>query len=814
MKTTITTMVMLICIVGITFSQKSNGIISGSLLEASGDPAPFVTVILLNADSAIVKTDFTKDNGTFSFPSIGAGTYTVQTSSIQYKSHVSNTIILADGQHLKMEPIMIQPAVNELDDVQIVASRPMIEVEPDKTVFNVEGSPNASGNTGMELLRKSPGVIIDNNDNIILQGKNGVRIYIDGKPTQLSGEDLTAMLRSMQSEQIEAIEIITNPPAKYEAQGNAGIINIRLKRDKNLGTNATFTSGYNVGIEERYRAGITLNHRTKKVSMFGNYNYYDMGGENFTNLNKELNGMYQDQNGTINYGVIGHGFRGGADYFINKQHTLGFVVNGNLNERNIRNLSTTPIGELPRAGLPDSVLIADNHNNNTTDNINSNINYQFKGKKGSTVNIDLDYGLFDTSGNANQPNEYFDGAENMLLNGSYYTNTQATEIDIKTVKLDYETKLGKGKFSAGSKYASVITDNSFDFYNLDGKEGIPSLDLERTSDFTYDERVLAFYTNYAVKLSEKINLNAGVRVENTHSTGDLTSEQPTNNEVVERSYTDLFPSGGLTYAHSKTHQFGMNYSRRIDRPSYQNLNPFEFRLDELTFREGNPFLRPQYSHNFQLTHTFMSKLNTRVSYSITKDFFGQVTELKPGTDGSVIKQQNLADATNLGVNVSYPFNVTNWWSGYSSLNLNHATYKSAITRDHVDLNATTYNIFVQNNFILPLGLKLELSGWYNSPSIWGGTFVTGRMYSINTGIQKSVLDKKGNITIGIDDLFLTQRWTGESDFGGLLIDGNGGQDSRRFKIGFTYRIGNQQVKARRRQSGQAAEQKRIQQGNN
>ena len=811
MKAT-TTLMAILCAITSAFSQKANGSISGKLIETSGDPAAFVTVILLNTDSAIVKTDFSKDDGAFLFPNIAKGEYHIQVNSVQYKPHFSESILIADEQNLKLAPIKLAAAVKELDEVKVVATKPLIEVQPDKTVFNVEGSPNASGNNGMDLLRKSPGVIIDNNDNVILQGKNGVRIFIDGKPSQLTGEDLTAMLRSMQSEQIEAIEIITNPPAKYEAQGNAGIINIKLKRDKNLGTNATFNTGYDVHIRERYRAGITANHRTKKFSLFGNYNYYDQAGENFVNFDNDILGLndpiYRDGESTINWHVIGHGFRGGADYFINKQHNIGFVANGNLNSRDIDNVSDTDMGGLPRTNTPDSILVADNISDNDVNNLNFNFNYQFKGQKGSSINIDLDYGKFMSDGFTDQPNETFDSDRSELFSSDYFTNTQVTDIDIRTAKLDYEVNLGKGRFSAGSKYSSVITDNEFLFYNHTERGINPELDIDRSSTFTYDERVFALYTNYAIKLNDKINFNVGVRMEHTESLGDLVSEKTTNNTTVDRSYTDFFPSGGLTYAINKTNQLGVNYSRRIDRPSYQNLNPFEFRLDKNTFREGNPFLQPQYTHSFQLTHTYKYKLNTRLSYSITSDFFGQVTEIKDNSDGaSLIRQENLADAKNYGLNISYPFSVTKWWGGYASFNLNHASFKSDLKVSRLDINATTYNIYVQNNFTLPAGFKFELSGWYNSPSIWGGTFVTGSMYSINIGLQKSVFKGKGNFTMGLDDIFWTQKWNGDSDFNNLKIDGNGGRDSRRFKVGLTYRIGNQKVKVRKRKTGQEDEQK-------
>lgn len=781
------------------------GKISGQLLDENAQPAAFVTVMLMTPDSTMAKGGITDTEGQFAFVGIAPGTYRVESSSVEFEKF-STDLFEYDGKSLSLPAVQLRTMTKELAEVTVTATRPMIEVQPDKTVFNVTSSPNATGTDGMELLRRSPGVTVDNNDNIILQGKNGVIVYIDDKPVQLSGQDLVAMLRGMQSDQIESIEIITNPSSKYDAQGNAGIINIRLKRDKNLGTNAQFNTGYSVGRRERYRGGVTANHREKNFSVTGNYNYYNNESWNSQDIYREQLDAFYDTEGEQNWNVKGHGFRAGGDYYLTDKHTVGMVVNGFVNNNNSRNYSFTPIGPLA-TGTPDSVLVANNRDARDITQLNYNLNYMYKGAKGATVNLDLDYGTFNSSDETLQPNEYRTPDTGELMSGRYFTNYRDTEIDIYTAKVDYEVTLGEGRLSMGAKVSNVLTDNAFEQYNE--TSGTPILE-ERSSLFEYTERVSAAYVSYAVKLAEKWNLTSGLRMESTFSEGDLTTLTGTDDQLVTRRYTDFFPSGGLTYAISEKHQLGVNYSRRINRPSYQDLNPFEYQLDELTYQKGNPFLNPQYTDSYQLTHTYNSFLSTRVGYSHTSNFFSQVIEPSDENErATVLRQQNLATSRNYSLNISAPVNILKWWSTYSSLTVNRTEFESALKFDQLSIGITTVNVFIQNNFMLPKKFKLEVSGWYNSPQLWAGTLRTSSLYSIDIGVQKAVFKDRGNINVGISDIFRTQQWTGGTNFNDVRLRIGGAWDSHRLNVGFTYRLGNDNVKMRRRSTGLEDESSRI-----
>lgn len=793
-----------------SIAQSVNSI-SGKFLEENGDPAAFTTVVLLDTDSTLVKVESTDEQGAFTMSEIKAGKYRLMTRSLQYNNYLSDYFKLESGQSKKFDPITLVNSVNELEDVEVRATRPLVDIQPDKTVFNIENSLNATGADAMELLRKAPGVVIDNNDNIILQGKNGIKVYIDGKPSYLSGEELVSMLRGMTADQIESIEIITNPSAKYDAEGNAGIINIVLKRNKNLGFNGKVSANARIGEKKQYSGNFNYNYRSQKMNIYGNYGYHNNEGSGYSNFYKQLNGFTLDQHGEWDWYHNGHDLRTGLDYLINDKQTIGVVLQGNISDNGNKNYSRTPIAN-PDNQI-ENILIAENERDGTTDNVKVNLNYQIKNDDGTSVNFDADYGYFWRSRDGFLPNRYYDPQENEILEERIFSDAQDTRIDIKTLKGDYESKLAGGNLTSGLKYSNVGTKNSYDYFIHNNDQ--VSRDIDRSSDFDYTEIIYAAYSTYSGKIGDKLTYNAGLRVERTESEGILDSEKSSANENVTRSYTDFFPSGGIAYNISKSNNLSFNYSRRIDRPNYQDLNPFEFKLDELTFRRGNPFLKPQYTNNFQLNHSFKHKLNTSITYSITNDFFAQITDTV-GQKSSMISQQNIADAQNIGLNTSYNTDITKWWNVFTNFNLFHVRYDTDYKNVNIKLNATTYNIYLQNSFNLPADIKMELSGWYNSPSIWGGTFETGDMWSVDLGLKRSVWNERMFITMGVQDIFKTQKWDGISEYGGLRIEGDGGYDSRRFTVKVDFKFGNQNVKKIRdnRKTGLEEESERIGGGGN
>ena len=792
---------------GKAFAQNSSAQIKGQVLSSNAQALEYANVRLHKAsDSTVVKLEYTQADGTFHIANVEPGQYRIAVSFVGYPNYLSPIHELQAGQELTLPAIKLQEAPAELQGVTVKAQKPLLEIRPDKTVFNVEGSITASGSNAFDLLRKSPGVVIDNNDNITMLGRAGIRIYIDGRPSPMQGSDLAQFLRSLQSNEIEAIELITNPSAKYDAQGNAGIINIRLKKDKKLGANGNVNLGYSTGEKAWYNGGLSANYRNKKTNLFGSYNYSDNEFLNYMTMDRNQLGARFNQKSDMGNVSQNHNFKLGADWFLNKQETFGVLASGFLGNNGYYSNGRTEISRLGQSNL-DSILIAKSDNSGQRNNLNFNLNYRFDNGKGKTLNLDADYGLFRNTGEEFQPNYYYDAAEQVKLTERIFAYSAPTNIDIYTFKADFENKLWGGQLGAGIKASYVRTDNTFDFFNV--LDNVKVLNIDLSNQFIYTENVNAAYVSYSRQL-KKWGFNAGLRAEQTNSEGDLQAYKPVNDDNVQRHYLDFFPSGGVTYNLNQKNTFALNYSRRVNRPSYQDLNPFQNRLDELTYEQGNPFLKPEYAHNLQLRHTFSSRFNTTLSYSHTQD---QITRFldTAGTKANYITWLNLANQYAYSVAFSAPIQIKKWWNSFTNMTGSHVRNQADFGEGKiVSLNASTFNVYSQQTFTLPKGWSAEVSGWYNSPSLWGGTFKMNAMWSMDMGIQKKIMKDKGNIKLGVSDIFKSNKWTGISRFGALNLDIAGGWDSRRLKLNFTYNLGNSEVKAaRRRSTGLEDEQRRI-----
>ena len=730
------------------------------------------------------------------------GTYQLKISGLNIQEYASAVIILQD-KNIILENINIKTKQNQLEEVQVVVKKPIVEIFADKTVFNVQNTISAAGLTAMELLRKAPGVIVDNNDNLIVEGKTGVQIYIDGKPSILFGADLTNYLKTIQSSDVDVIEIITQPSSKYEAAGNAGIVNIKLKKDKRFGTNGTAAVGYAIGTFAKYNSSLTLNSRGKKTNVFGTYSNRFDDNLSFINLNRTQSNTVFDSRTTTKTNNNANNIKAGMDYFANKKNTFGFVVNGNFNNSFGNGQTRTPI--FPSgSSAPSQVLKAQSNSQSTSYNVQSNVNYRFTDTLGHTVSADLDYGKYQNIRTSSQPNQYFNGNETVLQSEVNFKMNTPINIDILSFKADYEQNFMGGKLGLGLKTSVVNTDNTFDFFDVVNNNATQN--FTRSNNFQFSENINALYFNFNRKI-KKFNFQAGLRAEQTVSTGDLNSTQANLNNTVERNYTDYFPSAGITYNLNQNNTWQGNYSRRIERPSYQALNPFEMQIDELSFQRGNPFLQPQYTQNFKLAHTYKYKLTTSLSYSFISDFFAQITQAE-GPTRNFIMQRNVANQEVWNLGVSYPFSPAKWWEVYMNVQASNSAFKGN-DANFVSITQNNMNVYGQNTFSLPKKIKLEVSGWFSSPSVWGGTYRTKSLGSLDLAVQKKILKDKINVRMAVSDIFFTSPWRGDFTFGELAIRGNGGFESRQFRVNLSYNFGNSNVKATQRKTGVDDENNRI-----
>lgn len=787
--------------------------IHGYIKNNAGIPVGNATISLLKAaDSSVARLALSNDSGYYSFPPIKEGQYLISASHAGHQPVFSAPF--ATGNTDVTVPVLVLAAASgDMQTVTVTARKPLIEVKADKTILNVEGTINATGTDALELLRRSPGVIVDKDERLSMQGKNGVKVYVDGRPSPLAGQDLAAWLKSLQSSQIESIQLITNPSARYDAAGNAGIINIVLKKNRTFGTNGTINAGWNQGIKPKYNGGFSLNHRNKKINVFGSYSTYRRPIESGMNSRRTIPDTLFDQNGAFFINNKGHNFKTGIDYFPNKKTTLGLMANGSFSNTGLDNSSHTPIIYQP-THTTHRLLVADNRGKRTSDNVNVNLNYVHNYNTGKSLSLNGDYSYHHTRNNQLQSNEYFDGGNGEKIRSLISRMNTPTRIDLYSFKADYEQALGKGKLETGAKVAYVNTDNDFQQYQVYASH--EELDKDRSNRFRYQENINALYANYS-RPFKGFMIQAGLRVENTNLEGISRGLKKNGADYTpaesgfRRHYTDLFPSAAITFSKDPNHQFSLTASRRIDRPAYSDLNPFEFKIDDYMFYKGNINLRPQYTNSIGLTHVYKNSLTTTLTYSRIKDMFTSLTDTTE-TSKAIVYSQNLASQQVWGLNISYVVQYKSFMS-YLNLGANHSQYKANMGGGrNIDIAASMVNFATQNSLRFARTWTAELTGFYYSPFYTGTSKYKG-MWSMDTGLQKQVLKGKGTVKAAVSDVFRTFRFQETSDFAGQQTVSNTRFESRLFKLSVSYRFGNAQVKAaRQRSAGLEEENKRTQGG--
>ncbi|WP_116127064.1 TonB-dependent receptor domain-containing protein [Lewinella sp. IMCC34183] len=780
--------------------------VRGQVQDADGAAVSFANVALYRtADSSLAKVETTDDAGLFRIIDVTPGAYDVSVTFLGAPELRRANVQMTSDTDLGV--LTMAPAGVDLAEATVTARRALVEVKPDRTVFNVDGTINAVGNTGLDLLRKAPGVTVDNNDNINVLSRSGVLLYVDGRRMPLSGDDLAQYLRNLNAEEIDRIDIITNPGARYEAEGNAGIIDIRLKRPEDEGANGSLSVN---GSQGRYFQGSvngTGNYRNRWMNLYGtlgygNYSYYNRSDfENYQNGLLLEETMYSAGNNQSYSWRLGSDIRAGED------HTFGFLASGRYNDRTGYTNDVTDINDYAGGTASfDSTLLARSDRRNDRSQNAYNLNYRYAPEGGPLVNVDLDFGRYRNDNLMDQSNRYVTAAGNPLSRLFNYFDTP-TDIDIYTAKVDYEREWGPGTFTGGGKFTRVETYNTFLFYEeVPGAEPVRQLDLDRSNQFDYTENVYAGYLSYQGSLSERWQFTAGLRAELTDATGDLTPfREDLREPPVELNYLSLFPNAGITYALNPEagHTVNLAYGRRINRPDYNVLNPFREQVTQLTYEQGNPYLNPEIVNNLELGYTHAQRYNFKLAYSSTAN---QITRLL-GPDsldarGFYVTYDNLASQRVFSFNASAPVQVTEAWNLYVNASASHLSNQANYGGDAVvDVKVFTYNFYVQNTVNLPWSVTAELGGYFSGPGVWGGVLRHKAQGALNVGLQRKFLDDRLNVKVSGNDLLYTSGWRGTSEFNGLTSVGSGNWDSRRIAISLSYSFGNQGVKSRNRRTG-------------
>ncbi|MCB0533944.1 MAG: TonB-dependent receptor [Lewinellaceae bacterium] len=780
--------------------------VHGRIVETTGEPLTFANLFLYSSvDSSVVTGQMSGEDGRFTFAHLAPGNYRLKVNLVGFASYQSAVFQLKNQPgELTLNDIVLAGSA-ELAEVEIIARKALVEVRADMLVFNVAANPSASGINGLDLLRKAPGVKVDMDNNILLLGKAGVQVHINGRPTRLSGDDLAALLQNMTSDNVEAIEIISNPSAKYDAEGNAGIINLRLKKNPAQGFNGNLNSSFTQGNFLRYSNGLSLNYGNERIRTSLELSRSEDDRPDYFLDTKNQNGFVLDFDSDEVKHRNGYNLGGAVDVQLAQKHSLSFTGRAILNQNDDVLKSTTGI-TLPGSTAQDQLLVSQTLLDQSFRNYNFNLNYNWDIDKTSRFATDISVGKVNTRGQTQQPNTFFAADKTTVLSISNNAFDANTDIDMWSAKADYEKTWDKFTFSAGGKFAHIATVNHFAFFNVDANGPVP--DPDRSNDFTYTEQVAAAYAILNAKLGEFLKLNAGLRVENTTSRGRLMSIQEITDTDVSRHYTDLFPNVGLSFDDGKTHALNISIGRRVTRPNYQNLNPFEKPLSELTAWKGNPFLRPNYIMNYQVTYAFKQKLTITNQYSVTKDFFASIFEIR-GDDRNVIIPRNMGRVTQYSISASYPLEVCKFWEITTFLDGGRNTYKGNLDGTEINLSQTTWSVRVQNSLKLPWGIFMDLTYERYSDWVWRGSIpVRGNQY-LDIGFRKDFLDKRLQVRLTGSDIFRTTNdYYYHGNYGGIEIDGIRSFDSQRFGASATWKFGNQKMKAAKRSKGAMEEELR------
>jgi len=799
-------MILTLFCVNLLYAQTVKTYITGTVISKNNTKILATLKFKSAIDSSFIKTVTTNEQGNFTLDNFPSGKCTVEVKSLGYKTLLETLALKPNKTNIDLS-FTLQSDINELESVVIAGRKTLIERHNDKTVMNVENSIVSTGNTALEVLAKMPGVTVNQDGIISIRGRSGVNVFIDGKSTYLSAEQLATRLRSLNSNEIKTIELITSPSSKYDAEGNAGLLNIKLKKNANNGTNGNLDLGFGYGKNPKSDVGISINHRNKNLNIFGNFaNNNNKATENLDIL-RVVNGSDQNtyfhQSNTQTRSTHNNNYKAGIDYFINDKNTLGFLTTGYFNNGHDASNGLTAIGR--SFAQIDSSIVADNPAKNKYRNQAYNLNYKsVMDTLGQEFSIDLDYAKYHSEENTIYQNSFLDQNGSNYKSPAIFRNATPSFIKIKAAKIDYVLPLNTTtKLAVGLKSSWVSTDNDFQFENLTGTDW--KNDAGRSNHFIYDENINAAYATLKHEF-KSTSIEIGLRTEQTNSKGSSISD----NKIVKRSYFDFFPSFNINQSLNPNHEIGFSYSRRIDRPDYKSLNPFVYFVDLYTFSQGNPFLNPQYTNSFQLAYNYKKTLNISLGYSITNNLIIDV--LLPENEKKTLYQtvQNLDKQYAYDLTIGYPTTITKFWSMDNTLTSTYNQIKTANLGDGVyDRKKVNFMINSSHTFTLSPSTSAELSGEYASSQIYG-TYAIEPYYGIDFGIKKSFFDKKLNVKLAANDVFDTRKARISSALSGLDYNLTQKQESRVYRLSLNYIFGSSHVKGtRERKTSVTDEEGRI-----
>jgi outer membrane receptor protein involved in Fe transport len=792
---------------------QSTGAITGSVRNETGAPIDYATVTLHRAaDSVVVKTEFSDAKGTYRFEQLAPGRYRVLASQLGYSRSWSSAFDLTTSGIALPALTLTTSTATQLKEVQVVGQKPLFERLSDRTVVNVEGSTLAAGNTTLDVLSRAPGVTVDANDNLALRGRQGLLVLIDGKRQPMSGTELADYLRTLPADQLKSIELITNPPAKYDAQGGAGIIAINLKKDQRQGTNGNGNISYGRGEFGKFTTSVSGNHRRKGLNLFASTTYTKR--QNF-GVRNTYRSFYETRDGESvllgtadqrNYQIGSDHFliwRLGTDVTLSKNTTLGGVVTGFSvpNPRPGGSGTNTSTFYDARGQVVD-FYSARSTGQGYNPNITANLNFKHTFEPGAAgkreLTADLDYASYYTHRLQSLTTFYeLSGRPQARLDGD-----QTGDLSIMAAKVDYTQALSaKTNLEAGAKASRVYSDNDILFENT--VEGITTTDFGRTNRFRYDELISAAYVSLTHNVG-KLNLQAGLRGEQTHATG----KQVVLSDNFRRDYYQLFPNASVKYTANDRHEITAALSRRINRPSYRQLNPFRFIIDPTTSGKGNPNLLPETSYNLELGHTFKQKFTTSLSYSLTNNPLTDVAQPESSTS-TVSMYVNLDRQHYAALTLTAPLAPAKWWNIYNNAVFFYIHYQGSLAGTSLNRGQGAFTLSTNSTFTFGKGWGAELNGNYNSRQRVG-FFIFDDFGQVGLGVQKALWDKKATLKLAATDVFYTTPLRAVSRYNNYQENLFLRRDSRVVTLSLGWRLGNDKLTSSNRRTGAEEEKRRAQ----
>lgn len=779
--------------------------IKGNLVNSDNDALSYANIaVYTQADSTLYKVFLTEEDGSFQFV-IPQNKYYLLLSYVGFEEATRQV-----SSSSNFENLVLNNVSTDLETAVIKASRPLLQRSHEKLIVNVENSILSSGNNTLELLQKSPGVIVDQDNNISMNGRSSVRIFIDGKDARLSGDQLSSLLEGMPSSGIERIELITNPSAKYEAQGDGGIIDIITKRGKLFGTNGSLTVNAGHGRYFRSDASININHKTENFTLFGQYsiskrNQYMEIIIDRTFLDGAEPLQQVDMQTLFKLPIETHNPRIGFDYNLGKKSSIGILISSFANITGQESNADIILNDGDLNFL--EFQTTDAITKTTWQQLTGNIHYDYEPNKASKLDLDIDYSKFNNESRETFASIFFDESNSILSENSLLGSIDGT-LELFGISADYTSDFQKHhKIEFGTKNTFVKTDNDLEY--LDKVNGTTTINTGLSNHFIYDEKINAGYFIYGYS-RDKFSLNLGLRAEHTKIEGN----QLTTGEKFTNSYTNYFPSSSVNYTINQNHILGISLSRRINRPSYQNLNPFRFFVNTYTYRVGNPLLTPEFTWSYELNYTLNQRYFLSMNYSSSTDNLARAIFQEQGDDIIVVSPVNVATLNSLSFNLSLPVHITSKWTSQWNLSYSLNDYNGPIGGFQFDRLNDIFVLNTNHNIRIGRGFSIQLGGFY-LPSHWATVTQINDISQISVGIQKRILNNKGNLRLNFNDIFYKGFPAGRTEFGTVDDIFISKRDTRYVNLSFSYNFGKQTVRTSRpRRSAVQDELNRARQENN